>query len=813
MKYIKNRDIFLKEVNTGLIKYKNDNIIPLNEVLKNDIAWGDSLLGRLLNSISRKVKVGFNLVRMKSVVESMYSTFDEMIGNSVVSNLSGPLKVKFIRAAMAKVLGELENSASSPNDFIVNKKGKGEEAENIKEVKRILDQAIKMMTDGEISEIIKASKGQITDAEMSELEKDRTDILKALTSFKESLDVIGSNKEEVVSKGEDKSKLDYPKMIENFTSVYNILAYYSDMKSSTIQPKQDIKSKDISSSKPVKNSGVLKTTESNIYEINEQQSNVLLNAIKPLYDYSKQYFAFPKDAEGRKSEFYNLINNQQNSVPIGKIYSLIRKKSGINEGLSELLTKPEAMGEKIFGLYQITKTKEAGDFEGIDDKMKAEIAKFNSTMKEILSSKPKSVANEKEVPISELKVFKYSDFIKEAEEVKSDSTDGSDWKSKVHEAWKSKFLGNFKKLNEFSLDDSQMNDLNTEMEKIESDAKFIKVVGKDPVVEVTRLFNRAFRLHTTRTIPSGRSDGKVSNKTFQEYDYVGGGTGGDPARPGNGPYRNIALFTTWENAVRDVLSESKYRPIFNKGTTIQVGEGDPVKNFGKMLHKYMNAMLDRSDMYNEGEQKKFLNEYFQIKDVSDKDIQVPGTNDIKYNTELSSKIKEESVSFVEVNEIKEFKKGQVIKLDYDDSKGLPKTDFAYVYPSTDGVVYLKIGQNSSFIKTYLPTTVKIKDVVSISQDIYFVKLKVNRIKEGDTLELENRLSIYKYALDKKDIVLTNLKYKIKKIYLLKKESGDDYIIDKPRGFDKRDSGKVSWKDEYNDIVGQTTQKLNLTKKK
>ena len=40
----------------------------------------------------------------------------------------------------------------------------------------------------------------------------------------------------------------------------------------------------------------------------------------------------------------------------------------------------------------------------------------------------------------------------------------------------------------------------------------IVIQGLDPVLEIVKVFNRAYKLHTTQVIPTGRSGGKVSNK-------------------------------------------------------------------------------------------------------------------------------------------------------------------------------------------------------------------------------------------------------------------------------------------------------------
>ena len=95
-------------------------------------------------------------------------------------------------------------------------------------------------------------------------------------------------------------------------------------------------------------------------------------------------------------------------------------------------------------------------------------------------------------------------------------------------------------------------------------------------------------------IPSGRSGGKVSNKTFMEYTTFGGG---DPSTAGKsgGPYRNNAIFNQWEDTVLDIQREKKYQPIFNIGTKLKVGD-DLIEKAGANLRKFMTDMLDGDEL-------------------------------------------------------------------------------------------------------------------------------------------------------------------------------------------------------------------------
>lgn len=94
-----------------------NNIHAINEEapFENDIPWGDSLIGRLINSISRNAKISFNKRRIDSLSKRMKSIFDEMLefGNISISEKDK----NFIKAS--SILGELQKSVYSKEDISV----------------------------------------------------------------------------------------------------------------------------------------------------------------------------------------------------------------------------------------------------------------------------------------------------------------------------------------------------------------------------------------------------------------------------------------------------------------------------------------------------------------------------------------------------------------------------------------------------------------------------------------------------------------------------------------------------------------------
>ncbi len=189
----------------------------------------------------------------------------------------------------------------------------------------------------------------------------------------------------------------------------------------------------------------------------------------------------------------------------------------------------------------------------------------------------------------------------------------------------------------------------------------------DPIIEIVRLFNRAWRIHTPGVIPSGRGGGRVSNSVFREYENLGDSSG-TPDTPGSGPYRNIELFDKWNEAVQDILSDTKYRPIFSEDAVFRFvneetgQEGDPVEKGGKTLLKFINELLSDSKMYKKGAMNNFITEYFKLSEKQASSIQplIPGDGD--QNAKVVDGIKETEVVYKQIDAVKSLTGGDLHKI-------------------------------------------------------------------------------------------------------------------------------------------------------
>jgi hypothetical protein len=255
-----------------------------------------------------------------------------------------------------------------------------------------------------------------------------------------------------------------------------------------------------------------------------------------------------------------------------------------------------------------------------------------------------------------------------------------------------------------------------------------------------------------------------------EYTSFGDGTP-DSAGVRGGPYRNNAVFSKWEDAVLDIISSSKYRIIFNEEATIQVGEGNPVKDFGRKLLNFMNELLDNVKLYNTGEQKKFIDTYFNV-DVKTNDLGVKNSNDLDSNDKLSKQQKQKDVDFKEQDEVI-FEDGQIFKFNYKDG-----TLYGYVYSIKRNKTYIKFSKNHLFVQKYLPATVKFKTKPKSidNSPVYFAEIDGLKLTKK-AFKLDGCLDITKNILKKEVDKSFSIDFTPSKIFLLKEEeSTEAYIV-------------------------------------
>ena len=254
MKYLSNRDEFLKRSLNKIEEYKSIEIDleKLNETdnsgpFANDIPWGNSLLGRLINFGIRKARMGANLLRIKPVGKRLEREFENLLNGSTTSNLSEENKRDLSRVEVSKLLEELDKAVK--------------EGANVGEIKRLTNEAII-----DIKKLAYTA-GTNNDVEygrkLDSLEKQLREFKKFLEQFKddeggkETTDEEGEgeegkdeegkdeegkgeNKEVVVEKGSKTSESVYPTMIKTLKSLALVLSHYKEVKMGDVKKPENL---------------------------------------------------------------------------------------------------------------------------------------------------------------------------------------------------------------------------------------------------------------------------------------------------------------------------------------------------------------------------------------------------------------------------------------------------------------------------------------------------------------------------------------------------------------------------------------------
>lgn len=494
-------------------------------------------------------------------------------------------------------------------------------------------------------------------------------------------------------------------------------------------------------------------------------------AIKPLYNLFKSEPGVIEELETYlKLSPEEKISQSKTKSPIQKIYTLVkdenfRNKYVVKEGLDNFLTRPDNIAQKIVGLYSISvkndvmnaandeiKKMFASNQENLVlwDKMMKELVNFNATMRGVISpelqfGKPEN----KEEKTQEKLLLGYDRFVKmiiEADEVTPETKENTPESGEKPEGGSAPESGDPKKimpkklandiqdwwgknmdLNAWVMKESEVEKIKVNLEKKIAETKDSVVLdGIDPIMNIVRIFNRAYGLHTNNTIPGARTGGKVSRSVYNEYIPFGRSGGGEPNAQTEGPYRHKKTFAIWNDAVVKIMGERKFQPIFSKNTQIRVGNVLK-RGAGVALRKFMSEMLDGEEPFKKGAQQKMLDRYFG--DMSDENFKglpeadlswknpTTGELDLKDNYSKAALIKQSIYKFVKPESIKggpdaesgegdDFIKeqdfsGKCLQVDGVDDKNKDVTYYFFIQNVVGDFYYISYSSSFLTFKNYL----------------------------------------------------------------------------------------------------------------
>jgi hypothetical protein len=845
MKRLLTRGMYLNQIGD---KYytRYTGITSINEEapFANDIPWGDSLVGRLINSIIRKAKITFNKRRISGLLKGLKSLFDEMLELGKM----GAADIDILYMKISIYLGLL---AEQVND-------EDEETDIIIDTTRDI---IQLVTDYNFD--------------------GKDDLLKALTSFLDYLKDLKSGKKEEV-KPDTESDTESDK--DTFTPAIELLK--SVLELSKLIPKSA--PAETPSKSPLKvevgkeylyNDKVVKVVDLEYprtagddqkWLTTDDERNKKENIKPKVYVIwrDSQSKTYKSDARGQSVDSSKLkpISKPPDidtSVKKVQVESFVFESVEGDNAWKKIIKSYNTIGlskmiSRIQELVKRSENKESAEYKYVQQIGKQVVLNRLTVGKELLYNDiikeaevvptsyndiPKAISlvsryilplRENLDKISDVNVQKVlSDFIKsfdsliqihKTQNVESEKTNQSEVKKESilnYSNFKSVLEKNQyhqqirEKYDELIADDVTKYFIITEEKRVEfesikgsleGDEEALVFTTFDPIIEIVRLFHRAWRIHTPGVIPSGRTGGKVSNSVFREYEDLGGG-GGTPDSPGSGPYRNIELYDSWYEGVQDILSDTKYRPIFNQNAifkfkSVETGkEGDPIKAGGKILLKFINNLISDSKMYKSGAMKTFIEEYFKVTDTNMKETYVGFESDKDRNKKTSDSIKVTEVEFKPISKVNSIAEKDLYKFmksvdaienlafKIDVSSDKTKTSYYGTFKATENDFPLFIFSSSGF-------PYKLEKITGLMTGVPGVPYMGSLAKTGGVFK-EGSTSKVKFVSFKDDIV-DDSDFNIDKIFILcDKKTGEPYL---------------DFKDNYINKNVVTSQKIEKAKK-
>ena len=738
------QDKMLEDLTTKLILEEN---APGSGAFGNNVKWGDSLLGRFINFVIRKIGVGVDMGRISLVSKQMKSQFERLVSESAIRTLSKEDQEDISKVQISSILGVLKKAV--------------DDGEKVGKLKDITQSTIDNLEDLEVSEKSEESKKVIIAA----LEE----FLKFLEKYKDS-DGKGGPLSEDADKTEDDDekeseegkpgdkisiKTGYPTMIKNLKALSLVLANYKKFKPNAITsaPEDYIYitkggetietiQKDVKINKNKLAIEQIWSTNAKTlepYTIKADKSKMDKNKlqlgkdIKIKLSLVKESFIFeegpiqtsmvgdksgigaggskdrnvgtgkedhltqaytklkkacevlenPKDKGiGVTFDFLKAITDksvdEESKVAIKSLYKEILryligdKKATLNAPADSLFVESidtiKDKNKKIIVAEKIARfTMRAIQFDGqnlyagLGDLGKP-LQQFVDSMKELKKIDPEEL--KEVVKKQESKLLKYDSYLTLIREAEGDEAQGENKEDKSAEISKEikEYFDENLDFDAFLLSEEEVKVVEEKVEDAsKKQGKSIVINGMNPIIEIVRLFNRAYKLHTTDVIPGARTDGAVDRLTYNEYTAFGGGSGA-PSATEHGPYRHKKTFNIWEDAVFDILADTRFSPVFAKETVLDDGGGNVREGAGVALRQLMTDLLDGDNLYKSsgggdsaGAQKKAIEKYFgetattffetnssvQLGMVDKK----TGKNDIEINNETADAITVSNLQF------------------------------------------------------------------------------------------------------------------------------------------------------------------------
>src|SRR5574344_139910 len=683
---------------------------------ENDMRFGDTLLGRLINSTIRKIKIGANIARMKIVNERLKLAFDGILLDSDIESMADEDRKKMSLITLYKIIEEIDkkvkqleidnndnkkdittklnefkslldeyeekNSNTQPNNIEIKEKF----AKNVSTIISNISSISKIVSnnDNTTPNNIKSNSNNIS---INNIDNTTPNNIKSNSNNISINNIDNTNTNTKTPSSESFKYKSYERMFEDANpTTDNIINATSSTINTTMNNNNNNNNNNTSTTSTI-NSVDDNTNTNNGNNINnktpEQKAyDKLKNAFKQagwLNDNLKLSNGLSVtetmkiiDSYADKTDEHIMMNKEDTNytynsamIVIGRqvsknfaIYGIDDKiyesnsyvtlfTNDVPKAISLVLKEIRGLNKKPELLSKLTNISQyVTDISDASEDMTNDLSKIDDIIEKEKDNKEKQNKNEH-------LITDYNTYIRLYEADENNTTADNkvinneddeisdpiekDYFDKVIDKWRKEF-----DMKQFVIDETEVDKLNKKLDAIDEDADNVTVLHRDHIIDVIKVFNRAYKLHTTQVIPTNRSHGRVSNKTFMEYTSFGGGTPNNAGESG-GPYRNNAIFNQFENCVLNIEKDKKYQKIFRNSTVLKTDDDKIIPKAGTNLIKFMNDMLDGETLYrtsnrDKGSQTAFLEKYFGI-NADNKDLAFGGQKEVENNSKISKSIK------------------------------------------------------------------------------------------------------------------------------------------------------------------------------
>lgn len=686
MKYLIKRDDFLRSVKSAesdgdfIRKGRISGIAAMNEAVsgpfENDLGWGDSLLGRLINSFIRKSKIGYNATKVEPLLNALRSQLDILIANS----LSRDTKNELNQLRIKSYLSELRNICTDD----ISETEKLDELigghEDLWDPRR-QDGGLwsNVLTQGVLVDTHDFIENEIDKKDLERAGIPRDGLLDQLSIFIDNLRRLTVSDRDPVIETEEQSRITF---VTNFTNVVNAISVMSersnmqydnlitDFGQFVIERDEKYVAEELrmigtgsgTSSVPAALKGgavpanvgkaVAKTK---VGEHDGKDAKLLDSGWKKGEEQKKGYERkvdiedaviiddSTDNAEKTKTEAKPKAKPVSNELGPDsksrwtKIKQLALKCVDKEFEDTEAILKNTDCVALIKALASLTSidleyamTKNIGkkieiddvempmdnaieafvqkkDIEKLVSGVKVDGVRIKDSSKQIASNAKYTKDQKREILLKRLNRYKNKltkksndEFsktkIKELDVYLKQIGEGftyptgyeriyeeaSGTASSVLDCWNNFVRGAEIKKDFLQISQREHDRLNGLLNGIDSEKTVLEYnlsENPDPIIAITRIFKRAHDLYYHDVIPSGRSGGAVSNKTFREYEKLGGvSSQTTQENPGVGPWAVKSIRSKWTDGVTEILEDQNYRKILANIRFVVPGSEDTFNN-------------------------------------------------------------------------------------------------------------------------------------------------------------------------------------------------------------------------------------------